>query len=315
VRVDETATEGEAAGMKARAVVKENDMLLAAPPSGGAAVRRERPILFSAPMVRAILEGRKTQTRRVCTPTAFYSNETRAKRPCPYGHPGDQLWVRETWNCFHDLTDAERTKQDKILRRFQDGKVRDIVAEAMALPVGSGERRAIYAADFGDWAYDPDSDLHWRPSIFMPRWASRITLEITDVRVQRVQEISEEDALAEGVEPLSMTEQEIADLQISDSAPWEKKLAMAMGPGCFSHKFTFQMVWDSINAKRGYGWSANPWVWAVTFRPFDPQPSPARGARTDARLEPASPSASGAESQSRSAVSLDCSTTNNRSLF
>ena len=95
--------------------------------------------------------------------------------------------------------------------------------------------------------------------------ASRITMEITDVRVQRLQEISEDDAKAEGVEPWTMTEQEIADIQISDCHPDEKELARLMGPGGFSYRFTYQMLWDELNAKRGFAWDTNPWVWAITF--------------------------------------------------
>lgn len=138
---------------------------------------RERPILFSGPMVRAILEGRKTQTRRVlknpddgvsttiedgsplyCDDGGFWH-----PRPCPYGQPGDRLWVREA----HQLS--------------PDGPI----YRATAREHGT---------------YEPGGAGPWRPSIHMPRWASRITLEITDVRVERVQEITEDDAIAEGVE-------------------------------------------------------------------------------------------------------------------
>jgi hypothetical protein len=99
----------------------------------------------------------------------------------------------------------------------------------------------------------------------MPRWASRITLEITDVRVQRLQEISEEDAEAEGAQACAMTKEDIADIQISDCAPHIKEMAQIFGAGKFTAKFHFPMLWNSINAKK-HPWSSNPWVWVVSFK-------------------------------------------------
>lgn len=181
----------------------------------------ERPILFSGPMVRAILEGRKTQTRRVMNPQPVDQDEngwyvqvpvTDARAPgmvfyerkyfhCPYGQPGDQLWVRETFDDVHG----------SVLYRANPEDAEDF-------PPCGGKR------------------CHWKPSIFMPRWASRITLEIVGVRVERVQEITPDDARAEGVEHL------------------------------YAPRNAFANLWDSINAKRGYGWDSNPWVWVVEFR-------------------------------------------------
>lgn len=171
---------------------------------------KERPILFSGAMVRATLADRKTQTRRVITeryqqclspedePEAFLEF-------CPYGQPGDRLWVRETW-CY--------------------------VGEVVPEPI-----ECIYKAT------DPDWQGGWTPSIFMPRWASRITLEVVSVRVERVQNISEEDAKAEGVIPLE--------------------------PRTGLYRCEFERVWDSINARRGYSWDSNPFVWCVSFRRID----------------------------------------------
>jgi hypothetical protein len=96
--------------------------------------------------------------------------------------------------------------------------------------------------------YAPSMPKKWRPSIFMPRWASRITLEIVSVKVERVQEISKEDAIAEGVEAV-MVDGHKYGLQTGNDYKW-----------------AFNQLWDSINAKRGYGWDVNPWVWAVTFK-------------------------------------------------
>ena len=118
---------------------------------------------------------------------------------CPYGKTGDQLWVRETWRVNGNAHDYAR----------------------------AGKESVFYRAD-EDW----NVDAGWRPSIFMPRWASRITLEVTDVRVERLQNVSHEDGRAEGFDSLD----------------------------------GFALLWDRINEKRGYGWHANPWVWAVEFR-------------------------------------------------
>lgn len=187
---------------------------------------RERPILFSGEMIRAILDGRKTQTRRVATsinPALLESGaspeQIAAAARCPYGQPGDRLWVRETW----------------------------------AWP---GEEEVIYRADPASaemverWRRNPHyPQVRWRPSIHMPRWASRIALEIAEVRVQRLMEISETDALAEGY-PHADTYDEVNDF--GEPRVW------------------FADLWDRINAPSGYGWDANPWAWVLTFRRCEP---------------------------------------------
>jgi len=181
----------------------------------------ERPILFSSPMVKAILEGRKTQTRRALRdqqPVDFGSakygahlvrrdvhdhgklvGHRMAPVRCPYGQPGDRLWVRETFN--------------------------------------DDRKETIYRADGdmpGEWF---DAGSKWRPAIHMPRNRSRLTLEVTGVRVERVQSISDADVLAEGC---------------------EERLGR--------HVPAYIQLWDSLNAKRGYGWEKNPWVWVVEFK-------------------------------------------------
>ena len=202
------------------------------------------PILFSALMVRAILDGSKTMTRRVMKiqpPDASYQlaqcmSTTGRKRDegrlhwlkcegvrvidgagayfdCPYGHPGDRLWVRETFVphlCF-----------------------------------GLDEEIIHYRADSESCSIDGTTLKRWKPSIFMPRWASRITLEVVSVRVERVQDITHEDAIREGCKP--------HPLQDSQTVNGD-----------------FETLWDSINAKRGLGWSQNPWVWVVEFRRITP---------------------------------------------
>ena len=229
---------------------------------------KERPILFSGSMVRAILDGRKTQTRRVMKPQPpakyrhlwpefnrrgtvapigwFWSKETSGSgaeqqdllgiHPCPYGRLGDGLWVRETW--------AVPKKHD----RFAPSK----------LPKAALDR-IWYAADDGN---PPDWVGRLRPSIHMPRWASRITLRVVDVRVERVQEISEVDAAAEGVAGWPGQFEGQTYYQDYSKENWNVPQHTAAG--------SFRTLWDSINAARGHGWDANPWVWVVEFERVTP---------------------------------------------
>jgi hypothetical protein len=216
---------------------------------------RERPILFSGPMVRAILAGTKTQTRRpapikalsfthhpqglitwavqfmkaVKGVLASYSGGTFTEKVarsiiasqfCPFGEPGDRLWVRETWG------------QDEAF------------CEGMQYRASWPEEEIQHAAENSEW--------RWRPSIHMPRGACRLVLEIVSVRVERLQEISEAGALAEGPEPATVGYKDYA-------------------PRCGGHEFvqardSFHSLWDSIYAAKGQGWDANPWVWVVEFK-------------------------------------------------
>lgn len=207
---------------------------------------KERPILFSAPMVRAILAGRKTQTRRVMKHPEYFGCLTGdcphekqiecdnaislfAKMDCPHGQPGDRLWVRETW-------------------RPQDG---------MTLECQYADEIEYRATD--DQPKEP-TDCHWKPSIYMPRWASRITLEIVGVRVERVQDIGEEDAMAEGVTDLGGVWQ----------SPQKTSRSRNGGCICGSARLAYEELWDSLNAARGYGWEKNPWVWVIEFKRIKP---------------------------------------------
>jgi hypothetical protein len=233
---------------------------------------KESPILFNTDMVRAILDGRKTQTRRIVkwfgadglnlnASSLSVSNvapdkwalmsmgascwEERAHANCPYGVPGDLLWVREAW-----------------APGYQDGGRGTIFRADGSFYLGARKHERgpyFHAKEVGSW-------IRWRPSIHMPRWASRIMLEITDVRVQRLHEVTDEDAKAEGVEPLQLSSEDIANIQISDENAQIKELARLLGPGQFSYKAEFRMLWDSIYAKRGHGWDVNDWVWAYTFK-------------------------------------------------
>jgi hypothetical protein len=182
-------------------------------------MKKERPILFSGAMIRAIIDGRKSQTRRVMKPQPDYvcghDNEEvwRGNKviACPYGIPKDRFWCRETW--AQDL-----------------------------------EGEVFYAADHLSM---PSTIEKWRPSIFMPRSISRITLEIVDIRVQRLQDISEEYAKAEGVENLGGLWR---DYQLRTLDHFE------------TARESFRSLWDSINKKRGYPFESNPWIYVISFK-------------------------------------------------
>jgi hypothetical protein len=234
---------------------------------------RERPILFSAPMVLALLAGTKTQTRRAITRQPGRVCDAEASNygqllwpksngrwspdpnPCPYGQPGDSLWVRETWAGADGMagigSDGKDPPQVVAYRADQTARgFRDVDLEA-------------FDADTTGWNWGW-FDGRWRPSIFMPRWASRITLEVTDVRVQRVQDISEADAIAEGItgpHNVGYPAYRVPE----DSKPRYSRAAAA-----------YEVLWDSINGKRpGCSWEADPWVWAVSFRFVEPAARPA----------------------------------------
>lgn len=220
------------------------------------------PILFSGPMVRALIEGRKTQTRRrVKARDLGFDNEDVMDFPaellpsdfagakCPYGKPGDLLWVRETCRA-HELSDTE--------------------VEAMEPPLGKRDRLygldgVVFAADNKFAAIQNTREAaeawvdlnHYRgkrgatvPPIHMPRWASRLTLRITAVRVQRLNDINGLDARAEG----------LVDLGI-DGARWHWERNAKSGH--FAPWRAYRALWDSINGSGS--WGTNPWVWALTF--------------------------------------------------
>ncbi len=190
--------------------------------------QKERPIIFSGNIVRAILDNRKSQTRRVIKPQPTseifwsqlqngkyypftkekhaYGNSMMLKSPYGY-HKGDKLWVRETW------------REDAIQYEHRKTQI-------------------SYKADSQAIINGKPLTFKWKPSIHMPKWASRITLEITDIRVERVQEISALDCRKEGASP-----------------------EIVIGV-----KQEFKTLWNSINEKRGYGWDKNPYVWVISFK-------------------------------------------------
>lgn len=204
----------------------------------------EKPILFSGPMVRAIIEGRKTMTRRVvrlrngedlheANDSTFHAVQdhgchvTERKIKCPYGQPGDMLYVKEASWIWCDKVQDGLTKTGRPKFRYVPHS-----------------RHVVYCADGERPTKGVDCVIghlwRYKSARFMPRWASRITLRVTSARVERLQEITREDAKAEGVE--------------------EAEEGSLIGP-----RFNFMKLWDDINSERGYGWGVNPWVWVVGF--------------------------------------------------
>jgi len=201
---------------------------------------KERPILFSAPMVRAILDGRKTVTRRPVKglSTSFAVTTAADESPlnsvcwnvggpiirCPYGKPGDRLYVRETC-LINDYREA-------------------------CVPVDERASCEIhYRADGVPDFEGEEEPIRWRPSIHMPRWASRILLEITDVRVERLQDISRADIRAEGL-------QCPPELASDDVSP--------------NYRDWYPAAWKELWNSTGGDWAANPWVWVVEFKRVQP---------------------------------------------
>lgn len=214
---------------------------------------KERPILFNASMVRAVLDGRKTQTRRVVQGLddnnwlAGASNHiVHSVDHCPYGQPGDRLWVRETWGAHW---------------MYDDVPPREIPDD--------GEALVHYPADgyVTQGAMGPDHFRKNRPSIHMPRWASRITLEITDVRAEKLQDISEYDVIAEGLTMLSKDYGRTFKFGIAESDGLPDESAWQWKEWEQSALDAFAKLWRST----GGNWDANPWVWVVTFNPINPE--------------------------------------------
>lgn len=241
----------------------------------------ERPILFNGPMVRAILEGRKTQTRRVMkaipkgwgidTPPVMGSITSKHPKQgkygvfirrgvgtefpeadiitCPYGKPSDRLWVRETLRLLDDngikwwAYDADKEwLTSKLFGSAYLGERLDPCKSGLSVERG------------------------YIPSIHMPRWACRILLEITNIRVERVQDISEEAAKREGAQFADFGK----DGWGKQRPGWRlDKMPEHTGESLNSAKWAFCNLWNKINASRGYGWDANPWVWVMEFKQVD----------------------------------------------
>jgi hypothetical protein len=199
---------------------------------------KERPILFSAPMVRAILEGRKTQTRRLVGPRHVMCVGRPELADCPYGEPGDRLWVRETFaiECSVDGIDQPLPHDDgRPHRRHHHEHGESWWQQPHYRATDPAPELCITDKD----GYEVPG-VQWKPSIHMPRWASRITLRVTSVRVERLQAITESDAWAEGVHP-----------------DW-------CGVDEHGPRASFSALWDQINGARA-SWDSDPWVWVIGF--------------------------------------------------
>ena len=232
---------------------------------------KERGMIFNGEMVRAILDGREAQTRRPIKWkqtrfTEIGEREDGSKwpwsedaehacdfwHPCPFGAVGDRIWVRETWQAIHDYCD-ENGHVDE--RRY-----------ARSIPRHRGNYwHPVYEEAWGNESRE-DREFPWRPSIHMPRWASRILLEITDVRVERLNTISEEDAQREGVHTEVWDQTVVARNYVasdeffqfwSDDMPHYVEMNQL-------YRSSFRSLWDSIYGEES--WKANGWVWVIEFR-------------------------------------------------
>lgn len=246
---------------------------------------KERPILFSGPMVKALLAGTKTQTRRIVKPSLIawidpldgdefqFKGKRYTRRElclqCPYGQPGDRLWVKETWH------PSARMGVEVELEYLADESARLVTCQPDDLKPTIDRMLAKRA---------------WVPSIFMPRWASRITLEVVSVRVERLQDISEADAWQEGITDLSdamnsrplqtfanlcmaFPKTDLGRLAADDMKLFQfgndpkqrsdyEKVVGTTGRGCYAY------LWESINGQGS--WAKNPFVWVVEFRRIKP---------------------------------------------
>lgn len=234
---------------------------------------KERGIIFNGEMVRALLDGRKTQTRRIvsdrhlnlidigsqigeCYPLEcgvdHANSQSYYREHCPFGIVGDRIWVRETWGVVsHELD--------------EDGRIQPCSPDRPAtaineMPFGNGfySGHAIYAAD-GDFTWGDDDGYEdgrscWKPSIHMPRAACRILLEITGVRIERLNGISEADAEAEGIDMDALADSQDCYDCIADHNMTGRPTATG----------AFKYLWESIYGEES--WKANPWVWVIEFK-------------------------------------------------
>lgn len=236
----------------------------------------ERPILFSGVMVRAIREGRKTQTRRLVKPSPGRQRTWLTSEgidAVPHGEMSGDGWQMHHPRAGTKQEYIDRNGERKTVDVEHDSPLGWIrspygiagdrlwVREAFAVPPGSDRRdEAAYRADFTE--HDPGG---WTPSIHMPRWASRITLEVTGVRVERLQDISADDVFAEGVQ-LPVTPDGALLVQVPN--PHRPSGKPDTWTADDYARLVFAPLWDSINGKRG-GWASNPWCWVVSFKPIE----------------------------------------------
>ncbi|WP_343718778.1 hypothetical protein [Achromobacter dolens] len=224
---------------------------------------RERPILFSGPMVRAILAGHKTQTRRVVKPWepgyptsvpkalpadfSMLPDGTSFRATCPYGQPGDRLWVREA---FRFAASLDRLPPNDVGEKALDAGYNTPWAPTQF--EADGHRTGSWRGFDTPPAVTTPGKL--RPGIHMPRWVCRLVLEITSVRVERLQDIDENDAIAEGIDLDQLDESQERYDMVADHNMVGRPTAIG----------AYRNLWESINGAGA--WDANPWVWVVEFR-------------------------------------------------
>ena len=210
-------------------------------------LKNAKPILFNTEMVQAILDGRKTVTRRIIKqgnilPTGDWLGEIKEGGEWCTNPRKDVLWTGFRSKYGADTYYMCRYQVGDILYVRETWSIHECVKCQAGIPALGGECKCkyVYRASYGA------TDFRWKPSIHMPKEAARIFLKVTDVRVERLQDITEEDAIAEG---MSKT--------------------LVDGVVFISAKGNFHVLWDSLNIKRGYGWEDNPWVWVIEFERVD----------------------------------------------
>ncbi|EIX9650038.1 hypothetical protein AB1294_06245 [Klebsiella pneumoniae] len=242
---------------------------------------KERGMIFNGEMVRAILDGRKTQTRRIMkvqpesnqlgllliTDSTKHSdigkyhwaesnatgNHVRSKLfSCPFGAVGDRIWVRETWAILGNEDGCCIDWEEKLCKADERSAARIYRASCEQRPGNYGLWSIPDDADWKPHTKDYQYEGAWRPSIHMPRWASRILLEITDVRVEQLNAISEEDATAEGVPPAGSLLPDYPGTFLTPKGDFA------------TAKVAFQRLWESIYGEES--WKANGWVWVISFK-------------------------------------------------
>lgn len=255
---------------------------------------KERGLIFTGESVQAFLAGRKTQTRRFIKPQPVHVEDYQGEGPgllqrwssgrfyfahdpyrrlvCPYGEAGDRIWVKEAWRIA-----AWRTNEEKFAIDYQASP--ELVRTPWTFPndpsvfgrlLGQSQVEALNAARAGSgstkelpgghfhWEHG-DSPCRWRNSRYMPRWASRLTFDVVEARVERLQDISHEDAIAEGT--LHWVE------GLKQQADYDSDSNLGAYPVT-----AYKRLWDRLNAKRGCAWAQNPWVWVLTLQPVEPGP-------------------------------------------
>lgn len=220
---------------------------------------KERGILFRDRLVRAILEDRKTQTRRLAKvggaqdpglwgyakPNGNMDREAGTFRS-PYGGPGDRLWVREAWAPLSDEQRASLKRGAMLIQSKPEFERPGVIFRADAMNPAAQTTEALYG-------------LKWKPGIHLFRRDARLILEVVEVHLERLQDISEEDAIAEGLERMPDP--------TGHGDVWHGATTKSSSRGFDDPRLAFASLWDSINGdKPGASWAANPWVWCITFQ-------------------------------------------------